>query len=104
MGKVLRGLGSLSTEDTKVYSTWDAVVDRYIAPHTALSTPLLCETRFSILVYRMLEGHQVMDPSFTREAAATLSARGSKKLPDGTYQFTRDLMVKAVSIVKLSLC
>ena len=103
MGKVLRGLGSLSTEDTKVYSTWDAVVDRYScrAPHTALSTPLLCETHF---MYRMLEGHQVMDPSFTHEAAATLSARGSKKLPDGTYQFTRDLMVKAVSIVKLSLC
>ena len=50
-----------------------------------------------IHVYRMLEGHQVMDPSFTREAAATLSVRGSKKLPSGSYQFTRDLMLRAVS-------
>ena len=38
-----------------------------------------------------------MDSSFTREAAATLSARGSNKLPSGSYQFTRDLMLKAVS-------
>jgi pimeloyl-ACP methyl ester carboxylesterase len=71
MGKALRDFSSPITVDTKLYSTWDAVVDR------------------------MLEGHQEMDPGFTREAAATLSVRGSKKLQDGSYQFTRDLLVKA---------
>ena len=60
--------------------------------HCSNSTCSVC-----IHVRRMLEGHQAMDPSFTREAAATLSARGSNKLPSGSYQFTRDLMLKAVS-------
>jgi pimeloyl-ACP methyl ester carboxylesterase len=81
MGKALKGLGSLSnTVDTKVYSTWDELVDR------------------------MLEGHQVMDPSFTREAAATLSVRGSKKLSSGSYQFTRDLMLRAPSLLRIPGC
>ena len=29
MGKALRGLSTLTSVDTKLYSTWDAAVDRY---------------------------------------------------------------------------
>lgn len=53
------------------------------------------------LPHRMLEGHQAMDPGFTREAATALCVRGSKKLPNGYYQFTRDLMLKTVSITSI---
>ena len=34
MGKALRGLSTLTSVDTKLYSTWDAAVDRYIHVYT----------------------------------------------------------------------
>lgn len=37
-----------------------------------------------------------MDPSFTHDAAAALAVRGSRKVEDTGYQFTRDLQLKAV--------
>lgn len=40
----------------------------------------------------------MMDPGFTHEAATTLCIRGTRKVEDTSgYQFTRDLMLKAVS-------
>ena len=54
-------------------------------------------------MFRMLEGHQVMDPGFTQEAAATLCVRGTRRVGDtASYHFTRDLMLKAVSVTPKS--
>ena len=46
---------------------------------------------------RIVEGHIQLDKFFDRKCAATLAERGSRKLEDGSYQFTRDIRVKSVS-------
>ena len=45
---------------------------------------------------RIREGHLNLDKGFTLEAAATLANRGAQPTPNGSYQFTRDIRVKAV--------
>ena len=44
----------------------------------------------------MHEGHKSMDPVFSREAAAILAVRGSRKVQGTGYQLNRDLLLKAV--------
>lgn len=50
----------------------------------------------NVYVCRMLEGHKSTDPGFTRDAAVALAVRGSRKVEGTGYQFTRDLLLKAV--------
>jgi len=77
MGHALNSLSLLEDQDLKTYPSWDAIVAR------------------------MLEGHTRSDRDFTLEAAATLSIRGARQMEEGGYQFTRDLKVKAPSLLRV---
>ena len=46
-----------------------------------------------VLLYRIVEGHVVLDDKFDRECARVLAKRGVRQLKDGSYQLTRDRKV-----------
>jgi len=56
-------------------------------------------TEAGCVVYRMVEGHKSLDPNFVekRFCAEDLCVRGTKRLDDNSYQFTRDVRLNMVS-------
>ncbi len=47
---------------------------------------------------RIVGGHKDSDKLFDKECASILAERGTRNMADGTYQFTRDIKIKTVSL------
>ncbi len=61
-----------------------------------------CASRLYILytcpyLPRIVGGHKDLDKLFDKECASILAERGTRKMADGTYQFTRDIKTKTVN-------
>ena len=94
MGFALNSLSSIQNKDPKLYSSWDAAVNRSINITCACLLAIYCNI---VLCYcRILEAHTKIDKDFNQEAAATLAIRGVRQTKEGSYQFTRDLQAKTV--------
>ena len=74
----------------------------YIRRMRDISNVYICRMRYisNVYIHRMIEGRMDLDKSFERErgSARDLCIRGTKRLDDGTYQFTRDVRLNLVSV------